>query len=1388
MEHRPVTFAVNSGQAPEGVLFQAQGKGFQAFFERDAFVLRVLTGSGTDIHATEQRIAFVGASRGAVIEPLERQPGILNYFRGNDPARWVRKLATYARLRYRDIYPGIDLLFYDNHGTLEYDFVARPGADPSLIRLRVGGNVAAHITPTGEWQTGEGSDAVLHRPLLYQNVGSGKRTVGGSFIERADGTIGFRFDRYDARLALVIDPTLNLLYSTYLGGVHDDVSSGIALDAQGNIYIVGDSASQDYPVSGNAYQTNRQEIGTYKYTVVVTKLSPAGVLLYSTFLGGSNGNDTSGYSNILVDANGNAYFTGMAQSTNFPVTANAYLGTYPPGSYQCAFLSEIGPDGSDLVYSSYFGGPNGSAGSGLAFNAQGQLVMVGSSPPGLPATAGAYMRTLSTGNAAFVAEFDLTQTGTAQLVAATYYGANTQSVNSTLPGSIGSALALDASGNVWITGQSYTTGLPTTSNALQSILPAMSSSCQGYGAALNSAAYLAKLSSNLSSLLYGSYLSGKTAGAQVDDCAEFARSLAVDSSGNLYITGSTASSTFPVTTGVNQPTYSGAGGYYGYVGFVTKLNSTGTAILWSSYLAGNGGDTFPVQLKLDSSGNVWVAGTTAGGSNFPITQGAYQTTQEGTSNGHITEYSSDGTRLLYGSYLGGSGYDSIQALTFDALGNIYLTGDTTSTNFPVSANAYQPKFANGDVSPDHNDIFVTILGTGVAGVIAPTSGGNTGDTTIDITGSGFEAGATCALVGAITINAATVTIADNGTAMACSFSLNGVAPGSYNVVVTNPGGAPLTSQTPFTVLSGGKPSVWSNVAGRSIMRVNTPSTFYVTYGNSGTVDAFFTVLWVTFPTQLNYNSLATISPAPTGTGGVADLAITNSTTGLSYMGLLIPYIPAGGSFTLPIQFTDPNLNASLPLQVYTRAPWFDSSSDAMAALQQAISNPAGLVTTCVSPAGKPYLNNCLGDLAYSISSSVVQMTYPNQPSPLDPMPSQYVPIANSAISSLASILLTDLQGQTTSSFSRVHPLASQAGRLLPDLDAGTIGPPLEDNINTLNGTAGGNPNLTYTGCVTSKVAVGEKTAGCTSYTQYQYTYCNGTTAVIWERTEPDPNEPIGGSCVAAFLSKAVRPSQALRLFPLSDGGESCSADSSDRGGDGDGSSSGGSCSSSGGSIDPNDKNGPIGDGSASRYVRLAPLTYSVAFENQPSATLPAQQVVVTDQLDPTKVDLTMVALGSFAFGSNVISVPAGVSNYNTTFPVNSSLSVRIQGSLNADTGLLTWTFTSIDPSTGLPPSDPSVGFLPPDTDGIQGQGAVQFSVMPKSTDTTGTQITNQASVVFDANAPLQTPTWLNTIDATPPVSSVAALPATETQTTFTVSWSGSRPGIGNRVLHHLCLR
>ena len=276
---RSIVFVENQGQFPADILWQAHGAGFTASFGRDYFVFRPFTGS--------QRISLLKTNPHATLSPLDLQPGKFNFFRGNDPKHWRAGLATYARLRYTNIYPGIDLLFYGHDGKLEYDFVVAPGIDPGMIRLRVD-DTRSQITPQGELQdrrrsgspccTGHGSTRTRTAANAPSKAGSPKSTAA---------TIGFQFARYDASKTLIIDPSLSLLYSTYLGGPHDDEATAVALDAQSNAFLLGYSASEDYPVSGNAYQTVRQALGRVVTNIVVTKMNPSGILLYSTFVGGS---------------------------------------------------------------------------------------------------------------------------------------------------------------------------------------------------------------------------------------------------------------------------------------------------------------------------------------------------------------------------------------------------------------------------------------------------------------------------------------------------------------------------------------------------------------------------------------------------------------------------------------------------------------------------------------------------------------------------------------------------------------------------------------------------------------------------------------------------------------------------------------------------------------------------------------------------------------------------------------------------------------------------------------------------------------------------------------------------------------------------------------------
>jgi hypothetical protein len=215
------------------------------------------------------------------------------------------------------------------------------------------------------------------------------------------------------------------------------------------------------------------------------------------------------------------------------------------------------------------------------------------------------------------------------------------------------------------------------------------------------------------------------------------------------------------------------------------------------------------------------------------------------------------------------------------------------------------------------------------------------------------------------------------------------------------------------------------------------------------------------------------------------------------------------------------------------------------------------------------------------------------------------------------------------------------------------------------------------------------------------------------------------------------------------------------------------------SVDPNVKLGSKGSAQGQYLSGNQPFRYSVLFENLKTASASAQEIVVTDQLDEN-LDPNSLSLALITIGEKLITPPTDVSTFTTTVdlrPTNPYL-VRIEGDLNSTTGVATWRFTSIDPTTGQPPEDPLAGFLPPNIYPPEGEGSVLFTVRPKAGLPTGTEIRNQADIVFDTNAPITTPEWLNTLDNDSPQSHVLPLASSQPDSSFTVGWSGTDVGAG----------
>jgi hypothetical protein len=700
----PLRFEVNAGQTDARVKFLTRSNGYVLFLTADEAVMalskpgarkkkgeepRVLNGQA-ELQPKQARavvrMRLTGANPTPQIEALDEIPGKSNYFTGDDPADWHTGITSYARVRYSQVYPGIDLIYYGQQQQLEYDFHVAPGADPSLIRLSFKGPESIEVNPDGDLSLHTASgDLVQRKPIVYQEGANGRSEIQSSYTLLAGkNRVGFQLGAYDASLPLIIDPVL--AYSTYLGGSGYDNGDAIAVDAGGNTYVAGTTATTDFPTTPGALQTTTSNGDGY-----VTKINPAGNgLVYSTFI------KSAEITAIALDANGNAYVSGDVGTLGFPVT---------PGAYQTdqwgfdTFIAKLNPQGSALVYSSRFGGNFDDFGRGIAVDAQGNAYITGwttcrATVCTFPVV-NAFQPNYGGGNNdAFVSK--LNPTGTA-LVYSTYLGGGT-SLNTT--DDWGEGIAVDSQGSAYVTGYTYSQDFPVTPGA--------------YDTSNNDSldAFVTKFSPDGGALVYSTFLGGYN--------REQGQGIAVDANGNAYVTGWTESQdnpftrlneSFPTTPGAFQ-----AGG--GFDAFVTKLNPTGSALVYSTCLggaadSGHSGVDRAWGIAIDGAGNAYVTGDTNSAS-FPVVNAIQPRGGIGLSDAFVTKLNTTGTALIYSTYLGGSFTDEGRAIAVDASGNAYATGNTSSFNFPT-ANAFQD--SNGGGLQNHDDAFVVKIS---ASLITPT--------------------------------------------------------------------------------------------------------------------------------------------------------------------------------------------------------------------------------------------------------------------------------------------------------------------------------------------------------------------------------------------------------------------------------------------------------------------------------------------------------------------------------------------------------------------------------------------------------------------------------------------------------------------------------------------
>ena len=689
----PLHFEPNRGQSAETAKFLARGPGYALFLTEQELVLRLQRGAAVETTGPPDpsfvgppeppnrpavlRLGFVGANPKPVIEGLEPLGGHSNYFLGNDTAKWRTGIPHYRRVQIKALYPGIDLVLYGNPQQLEYDFVVAPGADSGQIRLSLSGAEAVRLDDAGDLVLDFPGGTLRQRaPTVYQDQEGERRAVEGgyrllspseeqvsaapelAFDPETRTLIGFRVAAYDPDEALVIDPAL--VYSTYLGGGGRDEGWGIAVDTAGNAYVTGETESSDFPTANALYSNNSGFSDAF-----VTKLNAAGTgLVYSAYLGGVDGD--YGY-DIAVDDAGNAYVTGVTESSDFPM-ANARFPNI--GGPADAFVAKLNPDGTVLVYSTYLGGSDGDIGNGIAVDGAGNAYVTGETESSDFPTANALYPNNGGFSDAFVTKMHVA--GTA-LVYSTYLGGS--------DGDIGNGIALDSAGNAYVTGETESSDFPV-ANALYPDLNGTRD------------AFITTLDASGAALAYSTYLGG----SDYDE----ANSIAVDGAGNAYVTGETISVDFP-TVNAHDPDYNWLS-----AAFVTKFNTTGSALVYSTYLgfifqhSGSG-------IAVDRAGNAYVAGRAlvpTSGFNKAV-------------DAFVTKLNAAGKALDYFTYLGGFyATDKGNSIAVDGAGNAYVTGITNALDFST-VNVLYPDNSGGD------DAFVTRIASAdpaAIGVYRPGNG------------------------------------------------------------------------------------------------------------------------------------------------------------------------------------------------------------------------------------------------------------------------------------------------------------------------------------------------------------------------------------------------------------------------------------------------------------------------------------------------------------------------------------------------------------------------------------------------------------------------------------------------------------------------------------------
>jgi hypothetical protein len=595
----PSYFEANRGQAAPEVKFIARGGGYTLLLTPREALVRIPAAS------SPVRMTFVGATADPQVIGRDQLPGKVNYFLGARTS-WRTNIPIYAKVEYRELYRGIDLVYHADRHHLEYDFVVGAGADPRAIVLEFAGARTVEVTADGDLALHTDGGIMRHaKPITYQDIGGERRLVESRYVITQSRRVAFELGPYDATRPLVIDPTL--VFSSYLGGSAGDSGQRVAVDAAGQIHFTGATGSLDFPIANAA----PLPVGDPNNAFVVKVSADGSTLLYATYFGGAGVDDAL---DIGVDSSGGVYVCGMTGSADFPVH-NAIQPVYGGGDTD-AFVVSIDPAGDAFVYATYLGGAGFDRAATLAVDGLGHAYVAGAThSPDFPTT-DAFQRRLRGQGDAFVTK--LSPTGarefssylarsfpTRQPFQRTLAGASDAFVtrlsadgrrilySTFLGGSgpdTGMDLALDAAGRATVVGHTVSTDFPT----LAALQPQLMASAPD--------TFVAQFEADGARLRFSTYLGGTG--------SEFPWSVAVDATGHVHIAGLTDSVDLPLAA----PLQATSGGDYD--AFVVKMAPDGSHLVYSTYLGGSNYDE-GVGIAIDSSANAYVTGRTRS-FDFPV--------------------------------------------------------------------------------------------------------------------------------------------------------------------------------------------------------------------------------------------------------------------------------------------------------------------------------------------------------------------------------------------------------------------------------------------------------------------------------------------------------------------------------------------------------------------------------------------------------------------------------------------------------------------------------------------------------------------------------------------------------------------------------------------------